>query len=47
VAKDYERLKEGLAVKFANDSISYADAKTEFIRDIERRAAQWRESAYT
>ena len=46
VARDYEHLKEELAVKFANDSPSYADAKTEFIRDIERRAALWRGSIF-
>jgi len=41
-ATAYERLKEALAARFPNGSPAYADTKTDFIRDIERTAAEWR-----
>ena len=41
-AKAYDRLKRELAVRCASNVEAYTDAKTDFIRDIERRAADWR-----
>ena len=41
-AADYAALKRGLAARSGADIVRYADAKTEFVRDIERRAAAWR-----
>lgn len=37
-AQQYARLKKDLAQRFGTDIEDYADAKTEFIREIERRA---------
>ena len=37
-AQQYAKLKKDLAQRFATDIEGYADAKTEFIREIERRA---------
>jgi GrpB-like predicted nucleotidyltransferase (UPF0157 family) len=43
VAIEYEKLKSDLALKFKDDTNAYAEAKTEFIRRIERRAYEWKE----
>jgi GrpB-like predicted nucleotidyltransferase (UPF0157 family) len=45
VAREYERLKESLAAKFPMDSPAYSNAKTEFVQEIERTAAEWRRIA--
>jgi GrpB-like predicted nucleotidyltransferase (UPF0157 family) len=42
VAEAYGALKRRLAEECAGDTRCYSDGKTEFIRDIERRAAIWR-----
>ena len=44
-AADYDRLKAELAARYPNDSLAYTDAKTDFIRAIERSAVEWRQSA--
>jgi GrpB-like predicted nucleotidyltransferase (UPF0157 family) len=44
MASAYEGLKEILAAEYSNDRRSYSDAKTAFIRDIERRAIQWKQN---
>lgn len=41
-AAAYEQLKLALARRSGPDIVRYADAKTDFVRDIERRAAAWR-----
>ena len=38
-AAAYERLKQDLAARCANDMRAYSEGKTEFVRAIERRAA--------
>jgi GrpB-like predicted nucleotidyltransferase (UPF0157 family) len=35
---EYARLKRGLAVKFRQDREGYAEGKSEFVRDVLRRA---------
>ena len=42
IAKEYEALKLDLAVKFAEEPEQYAEAKTDFIREIERMAMEER-----
>jgi GrpB-like predicted nucleotidyltransferase (UPF0157 family) len=42
-ASTYERLKMELAERFGHDTNVYADAKTEYVREVERRARIWRE----
>ena len=42
VAAEYAELKRVLARRFSGDRVSYTDGKTEFITDVERRAAAWR-----
>jgi GrpB-like predicted nucleotidyltransferase (UPF0157 family) len=37
-AQEYAKLKQDLAQRFAINIEGYADAKTDFIREIERRA---------
>ena len=39
VAREYQTLKRDLAARFSTDLEGYTDAKTEFIREIEARAA--------
>jgi GrpB-like predicted nucleotidyltransferase (UPF0157 family) len=39
VADEYAMLKRRLAVEYASDPLGYTDAKTDFIRSIEARAA--------
>jgi GrpB-like predicted nucleotidyltransferase (UPF0157 family) len=41
-AQAYEALKRGLAVQSLGDGHAYSDGKTDFIRELERRAAAWR-----
>ena len=41
VAAEYEALKLGLARRLGSDIGRYADAKTDFVRHVERRAAAW------
>ena len=41
-AAAYQELKLALAHRSGPDIERYADAKTDFVRDIERRAAAWR-----
>jgi GrpB-like predicted nucleotidyltransferase (UPF0157 family) len=38
-ARDYEKLKRRLAAEFGDDRLGYVNAKTEFIRGIEEKAA--------
>jgi GrpB-like predicted nucleotidyltransferase (UPF0157 family) len=40
-AKRYEKLKKGLAIKFRYDSRGYVVGKDAFIKDIDRKAAEW------
>jgi GrpB-like predicted nucleotidyltransferase (UPF0157 family) len=42
-ASAYERLKMDMALRFGNDTNVYADAKTDYIRGVERKARAWRE----
>ena len=37
-------LKESLARRFATDTDAYSNGKSEFIREVERRAVAWRHS---
>lgn len=39
VATEYAKLKRALAVRYEDDPLAYAEAKTPFVRDVERRAA--------
>jgi GrpB-like predicted nucleotidyltransferase (UPF0157 family) len=41
-AAAYAALKRDLARRCGSDTTAYSDGKTEFIRDVERRAAAWR-----
>lgn len=41
-ADAYARLKRELAERFRNERIKYTDAKTDFIRECERKAQDWR-----
>jgi len=41
-AREYERLKEKLAMQFPHDSWSYAEAKSDFIRSIDEMAKRWK-----
>lgn len=43
-AKDYEKLKRGLSVKFRYDNEGYCKGKDEYIKDIDQRAKAWFES---
>lgn len=43
ISAKYERLKLELALQFKDDTNAYAEAKTEFIRRIERKAREWKE----
>ena len=38
-------LKERLARRFATDMDAYSNGKSEFIREVERRAVAWRHTA--
>ncbi len=40
-AKAYEALKENLAAQFDN-TLDYAEAKTDFVREMDRRASEWK-----
>ena len=40
-AKAYERLKENLAMQFDN-TLDYANAKSDFVREMDRRASEWK-----
>lgn len=40
-AKNYGELKRELAVRFRNDIEGYCDGKDDFIKDIDKRAAEW------
>lgn len=42
VARDYQILKEELAVRFRDSPPRYTSGKAEFIRDVDGRAAAWR-----
>lgn len=42
VAEEYRALKESLAAKCGDDPPCYSDGKTDFIRDVEQKAAIWR-----
>jgi GrpB-like predicted nucleotidyltransferase (UPF0157 family) len=44
VAAEYAALKQSLARRSGADIVRYTDAKTEFVREIEDRAAEWRMS---
>ena len=44
-AQAYSRLKETLAEKFPNDGESYTGGKSDFIREMDRRAAAWKANA--
>ena len=44
-AQAYSRLKETLAKKFPNDAESYTNGKSDFIREIDRKAAAWKADA--
>ncbi|MFQ5934717.1 MAG: GrpB family protein [Dehalococcoidia bacterium] len=43
-ARAYGRLKEALARKFPEDIEGYTDGKDGFIKDMERKAKEWRSS---
>ncbi len=43
-AEAYAALKRALAAKYPDDSLTYNEAKTDFIRGIEAKARAWRES---
>lgn len=43
-AQAYSQLKEGLARKFRQDSVAYTEGKSEFVQEIDRRAAAWRKN---
>jgi GrpB-like predicted nucleotidyltransferase (UPF0157 family) len=42
----YSQLKEKLAQKFRYDSAGYTEAKTDFVKNINLLAAQWREQQH-
>lgn len=42
-AKQYERLKKMLAVKYRHNAAGYMDGKDLFIKDIDRKAREWAE----
>jgi len=44
-AQAYSRLKETLAEKFPNDVESYTGGKSDFIHEIDRKAAEWKANA--
>jgi GrpB-like predicted nucleotidyltransferase (UPF0157 family) len=44
-AQAYSRLKESLAEKFPDDRESYTGGKSEFIREMDRKAAAWKANA--
>jgi GrpB-like predicted nucleotidyltransferase (UPF0157 family) len=44
-AQIYSRLKESLAQKFPNDRERYTDGKSDFIREMDRKAAEWKADA--
>ena len=44
VAAEYAALKQSLARRSGADIVRYSDAKTDFVREIENRAATWRMS---
>ena len=44
-AQIYSRLKESLAQKFPNDRERYTDGKSDFIREMDRKAAKWKADA--
>lgn len=41
-AHAYSRLKENLAEKYPNDRESYTNGKSDFIREMDRKAAEWK-----
>jgi GrpB-like predicted nucleotidyltransferase (UPF0157 family) len=41
-ANKYESLKLNLAVKFRDEPDRYSDGKTKFIRNIDKKAYQWK-----
>ena len=41
-ADEYRALKESLAARCGDDRPCYSDGKTDFIRDVEQKAAIWR-----
>jgi len=43
-AKAYEELKKQCASKFADNSLKYAESKTQFVRQMDEEAALWKES---
>ena len=40
-AKQYEKLKKDLSIKFRYDNEGYCKGKDEFIRDIDKQAEEW------
>lgn len=44
-AAAYSLLKEKLAQQFKYDSAGYTDGKSEFIQDVDRKAAAWKENS--
>jgi GrpB-like predicted nucleotidyltransferase (UPF0157 family) len=45
-AQRYSELKQKLAKKYPNDIEGYMDGKDEFIKEIDKKAAQWQISTY-
>lgn len=43
-ARAYDALKRGLAARHAGVHNAYTDGKTDYIRDVERRARAWCEA---
>lgn len=43
-AEAYAAVKRALAAKYPNDSLTYNEAKTDFIRGIDAKARAWREA---
>ncbi len=41
-AESYSMLKQSLAEKYPNDIESYMDGKSDFIQEIDRKAAEWK-----
>ena len=42
-AKDYEKLKKDLSLKFRYDNEGYCNGKDEFIKDIDKKVKEWPE----
>lgn len=41
IAKQYEKLKKDLSIKFRHDNEGYCNGKDEFIKDIDKKAEEW------